>query len=269
VPAVTRRGNPFSQPKIFPRTHPRARVREALAQSAAAAEAQRTLDIAHTELAKAEREMRSQQRLLVGAPADAASVHELRLPSKASANALQAALEDLQRSQKTAENEQVEAAKQLAKVKRELAQLERRGALPSAKDLAQAREQRETVWRTIVSLWSRGEEEGRESLVGLHEETQKRTDDLADELREHADQVAKADQLRDSMVEIEEDIAAIADMPGVAVAAASRTPAVANGPPPAALSSRSKCGPRQIGTPVQSRGARSSGTYALTCEGEA
>lgn len=190
-------------------------VREALAQSAAAAEAQRTLDQAQTELARAEREMRSQQRLLVGVPADAASVHDLRPPSKASANALQAAFEDLRRSSKTAENEKAEAAKELAKIRRELAQLERRGALPSVKDLAQVREQREIVWRKIVEQWNRGDADGSESLVRLHEEAQKRADGLADELREHADQVAKADQLRDSMAEMEEVIASLVSRQGV------------------------------------------------------
>ncbi|MDB6138316.1 MAG: hypothetical protein JWO94_1388, partial [Verrucomicrobiaceae bacterium] len=187
-----------------------ARVREALAQSAAAAEAQRTLDMARAELAQAEREMRSQQRLLVGAPADAAAVHELRLPSKASANALQAELEELQRSKKTAESEGATMARDLVKIRRELAQLERSGALPSSKDLAQAREQRDKVWRKIVSLWTSGGKEGSDSLVGLHEETQKRADDLADDLCRHADQVAKADRLRDDIAAKEEDAAAIA-----------------------------------------------------------
>ncbi|MDB6120928.1 MAG: hypothetical protein JWO08_4709, partial [Verrucomicrobiaceae bacterium] len=183
-------------------------VREAVIQSAAAAEAQRKLPDAQADTAKAEREMRSQQAFLVGAPPETVDAYALRLPAKSSTTLLQTEQEELLRSKKALENELAETNKQLAKWKRELAQLERRGALPSVKDLTQAREQRETVWRKIVGVWTSGDAEGRESLAILHEQSQKHADVLADELREHADQVAKADQVRDHIAEGEEDIVA-------------------------------------------------------------
>src|SRR3569623_986948 len=106
-----------------------------------------------------------------------------------------------------------EAARELAKKmlvpRRELARLERQGVLPSLTDLAQARDQREQAWRKIASLWTAGDNHDCDSLISLHQQLQTRTDDLADELREHADQAAKAEQFRASIAEAEEDAAAL------------------------------------------------------------
>lgn len=196
------------------------RVREALAQTGAAEEALRTLDVARTELAKAERDLRAQQRLLNGAPEDPAAIHALRLPARAATNALQAECEAQRQAKKAAEETSREAAKKTQRLQRELAQLERQGALPSLADLSLAREQREQAWRKIASLWIAGDNDDSRSLVTLHEELQKRTDNVADQLRAHADKAAKAEQLRFSIAEAEEDAAALDQALSVLEAAA-------------------------------------------------
>ena len=172
------------------------RLREALAQAAAAGEAQRTLDVAEADLAKAVRDLQSQQRLLAGAPADPSAVHALSLPAKARTAALQAEHEELQQALKQAVKEQADAAVLDARLRRELTQMEQGGTLPGLRDLASAREQRQAVWQKLVQAGSAGDAAVFKPLAGRHEELQAGADAVADSLREHADQVAKAEERR-------------------------------------------------------------------------
>ena len=183
-------------------------VREALAQSAAAAEVQRTLDVAEIEWSNAEREMRYQHRLLAGAPPELAATHALRLPAKAAATALQVVHEDLLRTAREAAQDHAEAVKLVAKLRRDLAQLELGGALPSLADLTTARARRESVWQQLVK--ASGDASAFKPIASEHQQIQQQVDDLGDRLREHADHVAKADQLRTRITEGEEHVAATA-----------------------------------------------------------
>ena len=172
------------------------RLREALALAGAAAEAHRTLDVAEAEAARALRELRSQQRLLTNAPDDLAAISSLPLPAKATAAAMQAEHEQLQQDLKQVAKEHSDAQALDARLRRELKQIQAGTSLPSLQELLDVREQREAIWQQLVKAGAGGDTPAFNSLVPQHEQIQARGDGMADHLRDHADQVAKAEERR-------------------------------------------------------------------------
>ena len=181
-------------------------LREALAQSSGAAEAHRTLDVAEAEVAKAARDMHSQRGLLEGAPDEPAVIDGLSVPAKAAVNAMQAEYEALQQDLKQATREQAEAKNTEARLRRELKQIEQGRALPSLGELAEVRIQRQTIWVQLVKAGTAGDAVAFKPLVSDHEQVQGRGDQLADLLREQADQVAKAEERRSQIADLEQSI---------------------------------------------------------------
>ena len=173
-----------------------ARLREAMVRSAPAVEAQRTLDIAEAATAKAEREMKSQLRFIPGMPQEPAVAYGLTLPSRASLLAMRDELEKIAQERLQASKERTTLVGMEAKLRQELEWIEQGSELPSVQSLAAARAQRNTLWNRLKEAAAAGDLAVFQSLADEYEVAQSKADSLSDLLRDHADQVAKADERR-------------------------------------------------------------------------
>jgi len=197
------------------------KLREAQAVAAPAA----AFDLAGKEAAleHLSRRLASQQPLLSGAPADPAAAYALALPAAARLRDFEAAAADLATRARQLDEAARKTAKSLRELKTKLERLEARGILPTHDDLAQARAHRDDGWRQVLACWREGAPEPgwascsagfqpariacwRESapepswddapLAESYPAAVSHADILADRLREEADAVAQAEELR-------------------------------------------------------------------------
>ncbi len=173
-----------------------AALRDAHAATAAAA----GLDLAAqtAALEQLARRLASQQSLLPGAPAEAAAVYALTLPAAARLREFDTAAADLAQRGRQLDEAAARTARQMRDLQAKLRRLEARGALPSSDDLARAREHREAGWQQVLNCWQQGtaaEWEGA-PLTASYPAAVARADHLADRLREEAEAVAQAEELR-------------------------------------------------------------------------
>lgn len=154
------------------------------------------------ELERLARRVASQQALLPGAPADAAAVYALVLPTAARLRefAHTAAGLDTQARQLAAAGRDL--ARQRSEAEAHLARLQRGGLLPSAADLAAARSHRDAGWQTLLASGGLYTEWDGALLAETYPVAVARADHLADRLREEAEAIAQAEELRARLNEI-------------------------------------------------------------------
>lgn len=172
-------------------------LREAQAAGAPAA----AFDLAGKEAAleNLSRRLASQQRLLSGAPADPDAAYALALPAAARLREFDAAAADLATRARQLDEAERKTAKSLRELTTKLERLEARGILPTHDDLAQARAHRDDGWRQVLARWREGAPEQAWDDAPLAESypaAVRQADTLADRLREEADAVAQAEELR-------------------------------------------------------------------------
>ena len=174
-------------------------LRDAQVASAPAATGALALSDKEAALENLSRRLASQQQLLPGAPADAAAIYALPLPAAARLREFEAAAADLASRARQLDDAMGKTAKSLRELKAKLERLEKRGALPSHDDLAQARAHRDDGWRQVLACWLEGApEQGWDGtlLAESYPVAVLQADALADRLREEADAVAQAEELR-------------------------------------------------------------------------
>ncbi len=174
-------------------------LRDAQAASAPAATGALALSDKVAALENLSRRLASQQQLLPDAPADAAAIYALPLPAAARLREFEAAAVDLATRARQLDEAIGKTAKSLRELKAKLERLEQRGALPSHDDLSQARAHRDDGWRQVLACWLEGAPEQSWDGTPLAESypvAVLQADALADRLREEADAVAQAEELR-------------------------------------------------------------------------
>lgn len=154
------------------------------------------------ELERLARRVASQQALLPAAPADAAAVYALVLPTAARLRefAHTAAGLDTQAKQLAAAGRDL--ARQRSEAEVHLARLQRGGLLPGAADLAAARSHRDAGWQTLLASGGPYTEWDGALLAETYPVAVARADHLADRLREDAEAIAQAEELRARLNEI-------------------------------------------------------------------
>ncbi|MDP2834748.1 MAG: AAA family ATPase [Pseudomonadota bacterium] len=172
-------------------------LREAQAVAAPAA----AFDLAGKEAAleHLSRRLASQQQWLSGAPGDPAAAYVLALPAAARLRDFEAAAADLATRARQLDEAARKTAKSLRELKTKLERLEARGILPTHGDLAQARAHRDEGWRQVLACWREdAPEPGWDGapLAESYPAAVSNADTLADRLREEADAVAQAEELR-------------------------------------------------------------------------
>ncbi len=174
-----------------------AALREAQAASAPAATlAPAAKAVALESLA---RRLASQHPLLRSAPADLEATYALALPAAARLREFEAAAADQATRARQLDEATRKTATHLRELKSRLDRLEQRGALPSRDDLTQARARREDGWRRVLACWREGAPESGWDGAPLAESypaAVRQADTLADRLRDEADAVAQAEELR-------------------------------------------------------------------------
>lgn len=174
-------------------------LRDAQAASAPAAVSALALADKVAALENLSRRLASQQPLLPGAPADAAAIYALALPAAARLRDFAATTADLATRARQLDEAMGKTAKSLRELKAKLERLEQRGALPLHDDLAQARAHRDDGWQRVLACWLEGAtEQGWDGtpLIESYPAAVLQADALADRLREEADDVAQAEELR-------------------------------------------------------------------------
>lgn len=172
-----------------------AALRAAQAASAAAA----ALGDRQSQLEALARRRDSQQRLLPGAPADPVAAYALELPSAARLREFAEAHAGLANRERQLEEDNARSTQALRDLHGRLDRLELRGALPTRADLDAARAHRDAGWRRALDAWRAGEpmaDWDGASLADTYPAAVRQADHLADRLREEADAVAQADELR-------------------------------------------------------------------------
>lgn len=181
-------------------------LREALAATTAAAALAQSLAGKEAALEALARRLVSQRQLLSGVEADAESLHALTPPAAARLREFEASASDLATRERQLEEARQTATRRLRELKSKLERLETRGALPSPDDLERARALRESGWRQVLACWKEGEAEPDwegAPLAQSYPGAVRRADALADRLREEADAVAQAEELRVQIREAE------------------------------------------------------------------
>jgi len=174
-------------------------LRDAQAASAPAAASALALADKVAALENLSRRLASQQQRLSGAPADPEAAYALALPATARLREFEAAAADLATRARQLDEAAGTTAKSLRELKAKLERLEKRGALPSHDDLAQARAHRDDGWRQVLACWRESAPEPSWAGAPLAESypaAVRHADTLADRLREEADAVAQAEELR-------------------------------------------------------------------------
>jgi len=181
-------------------------LRDAHAASAPAAANALALAGKYAALESLARRLASQHKLLPGAPVDPEATYALALPAAARLREFAATAADLANRARHLDDALRETAKRLRELKAKLERLEKRGALPTLGQLAQARAHRESGWRQVLACWREGaaqEDWDRAPLAESYPAAVRHADSLADRLREEADAVAQAEALRSEIQEAE------------------------------------------------------------------
>ncbi|MEA3275148.1 MAG: AAA family ATPase [Pseudomonadota bacterium] len=174
-------------------------LRSALARTTGAAEAAKGLSEKEADLTTALRKLERQHGLLKGAPADHRATFELRVPAAATLRQLETESTRIDLDLTRAEDAVSEADGKLQQLGGQLDRLERRGALPTIAALQEARDHRNRGWEQVLAAWKGGGQEGEldgRPLADAYPLTVKKADLVADQLREDAETVAQAEELR-------------------------------------------------------------------------
>ncbi|AGA91152.1 hypothetical protein Thimo_2416 [Thioflavicoccus mobilis 8321] len=174
-------------------------LRAALTATAGAAEAAKGLPQREAAVAAALAKVERQQGLVAGVADEVAAVCALSVPSAVTLRQYEAERERLQRDRERTVERVAEAEERLRQLAGQRRRLERLGALPTPADLDDARARRDAAWARVRSAWLDGVEAGEldgRPLAEAYPQTVATADQLADRLREEADAVAQAEDLR-------------------------------------------------------------------------
>ncbi len=186
-------------------------LREALAVAAEATDADRSFSSSESEEQRLARETVDQHYLVPGAPEDFDATACLAVPSVATIRRYQEQIEGFQREIRGEEDRVRDANKRADAIRADLGRMQRQGELPSEDTLRNAREHRDRGWSLVLAEW-KGSGAKEELIPGLPlEEAFPRAivkaDNIADQLRLHAEAVAQAEEKRFQLSEIERQVA--------------------------------------------------------------
>lgn len=175
-------------------------LRDALASAAGATEADRTLEVAQSEVKGLTREATVRHGRLPGAPKDIDATMNLAVPSKATIRRIRDEMEEIQRGIKAEQGKILEGKKRIENIQAELGRMARRGKLPSEEALRDARLHRDHGWALVLAEWKGdGAKEEFISGVPLEEafpQSMVKADEIADDLQKQAEAVAQAEEKR-------------------------------------------------------------------------
>lgn len=174
-------------------------LRSALAQTAGAAEAARGLSQKNASFKAALKKLEVQHTLLKGVPAEHRATYNLRVPAAATVRQFDVELSRIDAAQAKAETDFADSGQKIKRLGDQLERLERRGALPTVSGLREARQRRDQGWDRVLAAWKDGAEEGEfdgRPLAEAYPLIVKQADSIADQLREDAEAVAQAEELR-------------------------------------------------------------------------
>jgi len=175
-------------------------LREALAVAAEATEAHKTLAAGDAEIEKLIMETKDRLGMVPGAPADLDAAAALEVPSVATIRKYAKQIEELDRELRTTRQQIRDENKAVKALEAELSRLERRGELPSEDLLKKVREHRNHGWQLVLADWKGGgapeELEPGSLLEEAFPNAIVKADEVADQLRLHAEAVAQAEEKR-------------------------------------------------------------------------
>lgn len=177
----------------------------ALARTEAAAEAERSLAERETAHAEARTALEDARALLRPQPADAegtaeglAALFALPVPAAATLRRFESELAEVDDRRAAVQQALADSGGRITRLELQLAQLTRRGELPSRAGLEQARRHRDQAWARVRAAWQQGAEAGEldgRPLAEAYPLTVQAADRIADRLRDQADAVAQAEGL--------------------------------------------------------------------------
>ncbi len=174
-------------------------LRSALARTSGAAERVKRLSQLESDQKAALRRLEAQHGLLRGVPEDHRATFDLPVPAAATVRQFDSESCGIEAERTGAESAIAEANERLLDLGGRLARLERGGALPTLEALQKARHTRDRCWDRVLAAWKDGVEEGEvdgRPLVEAYPRTVQVADEMADRLREDAEIVAQAEELR-------------------------------------------------------------------------
>jgi len=182
-------------------------LREALALSESATEADRTFQTDKSALTRLEKETANLHRQLGGAPADHVATVNLPVPAKATIKRYSERMEKAHRDIKGVEDKIIEHKEHALEIQSELKRLDLKGELPTSEALRTARETRDKGWNLVLADW-KGSGAKEELIAGTPLEqafpaTIVKADGISDELRLRAESVAQAAEKRIRLAENE------------------------------------------------------------------
>jgi uncharacterized protein YhaN len=183
-------------------------LRDALAATASAAEAQRGLAGKQDARDEAWTRLVDQHALLRLASDDQAATFHLPVPSAATLRRFESEAAAIDADRRQLAQAAREAAEQRHARAVDLERLGRRGKLPSVAALAEARAVRDQAWARVLAAWQQGAEAGSlddKPLAEAYPLTVAAADSIADALRDEAEAVAQAEELRLQLREAERD----------------------------------------------------------------
>ncbi|MCA9089717.1 MAG: AAA family ATPase [Planctomycetaceae bacterium] len=175
-------------------------LREALADAAEAADANKTLAVSQMAVEKLLRDIATERSLVPGVPEDLDVASRLSVPAPATIRKFRERFASLDRDIESARTLISEANETIGTLENELQRLERRGELPSEESLKQAREHRDHGWQLVLAEWKGdGAKEELDQGSPLEEAFPHsiiKADNIADQLRMDAESVAQAEEKR-------------------------------------------------------------------------
>jgi uncharacterized protein YhaN len=188
-----------TQLKALPETD-LSRLRDALSAAAGATDANKKLSAGESEVKRLTQETRDIHKELSGAPADLDGTAGLPVPAKSTIRRFGEEMDKIKREIKIEASGIRDGKKRIESIQAELGRMERRGELPSEQSLRKARDHRDHGWSLVLALLQ-GKSVQEEFVPGrpLEEafpQAVAQADDIADQLREHAEAVAQAEEKR-------------------------------------------------------------------------
>lgn len=175
-------------------------LREALAVAAGATEADKTLAVSQAVVEDLFRTVTKEHTLVLGAPEDLDATAALPVPATSTIRKFHDQFDGIGRDIKGEKDKISKEGKNVHDVQAELSRLERRGELPSEQTLHKARSHRDHGWQLVLADWKgAGAQEELDPGSLLEEAFPKaiiKADDIADQLRLHAEAVAQAEEKR-------------------------------------------------------------------------
>lgn len=173
-------------------------LREALSVAAGATDANRTLSTSDSEIKRLTQETLDLYKALTGAPADMDETAGLPVPAKSTIRRISDEMDELRRQMKLEETKINENKHRIESIQAELGRIQRRGALSSEQALRNARDNRDHGWDLVLAEWKgSGAPEEFVPDIPLEEafpQSITQADEIADQLREHAEAVAQVEE---------------------------------------------------------------------------